>query len=86
MQRRKFLVGTTLARSYIPRANTSGDVNRATEILGDLLPELSAMKSVRIRRHFNDTRQALMPFERVASVREFNARYRDESRGWGSDG
>jgi transcriptional regulator with XRE-family HTH domain len=86
MLRRKFLVGAMLAKSYILGAHAGRDVDRATEILGDLLSELSAMTSARSHRHFSDAQQALVPYGKVPGVRDFNAQYKHVSRDWNSDG
>ena len=77
MERRRVLCTTALAASYLaPEGNSCSDVDRACEVLGEVLPSLSSLSSVRSMDRLNVVRRALASHAGRSSVQELEDRFR----------
>ncbi|MGH3931165.1 MAG: hypothetical protein ACRDTF_14445, partial [Pseudonocardiaceae bacterium] len=77
MERRRVMCTTTLAASYLPGENNShSDVDRACELLGEVIPSLGSLHSSRSLERVNSVRRAFTPHARRPSVQEFEDRFR----------
>jgi hypothetical protein len=75
--RRHVLCTTTLAASYLPAdGNPHSDIDRACEVLGQVLPSLGSLHSARSLDRVNAVRRALAAHADRPSVQEFEGRYR----------
>jgi transcriptional regulator with XRE-family HTH domain len=77
MQRRRVLCTTVLANSYLPaEGHTGSDIDRACELLGQMIPSLGSLSSARSLEGVNSLRRALTPHARRPSVQEVEDRFR----------
>ncbi|MGH3943418.1 MAG: helix-turn-helix transcriptional regulator [Pseudonocardiaceae bacterium] len=75
--RRQVLYTTALAASYLPaEGNPHSDVDRACELLGQVVTSFGSLRSARSMERFNAVRRALAPYAQRPSVQEFEDRYR----------
>lgn len=76
MARRHVMCTTDLAASYLPvKGNSHHDVDRACDLLGQVLPSLGPLRSTRSLERFNAVRRALGPHANRPSVQEFEDRF-----------
>ena len=75
--RRQVLYTSTLAASHLPAASNPGsDIDRACELLAQVLPSLNSLHSARGLERFNAVRRALAAHANRPSVQDFEDRYR----------
>ena len=71
MERRRVLCTTALAASYVAsEGNSCNDVDRACEVLGEVLPSLNSLSSARSLDRLNVVRRALASHAGRPSVQE----------------
>lgn len=75
MQRRRVLSTATLADAHLPTSGPGKDVDHACALLGEVLPALPALTSVRARNRVAGVRRKLLQYPSRPSVREFEHRY-----------
>ncbi len=77
MERRRVLCTTALAASYLSsEGNSCGDVDRACEVLGEVLPSLNSLSSARSLDRLNVVRRALAAHAGRPNVQELEDRFR----------
>lgn len=77
MERRRVLCTTALANSYLPReSNSRSDLDRACELLRQVIPSLSSLSSIRTLEQINSVRHALTTHTGHSSVQEVEELFR----------
>lgn len=77
LARRRVLGTTALARSYLPaRGNPHSDIDRACDLLSQVIPLLGSLRSTHSLDQVNSLRRALAPHAGRPSVQELEARFR----------
>jgi len=77
MERRRVLCAVTVAASYLPsEGNSCSDVDRACEVLGEVLPSLDSLSSARSLDRINVVRRKLTAHAERPSVQELENRFR----------
>lgn len=75
--RRRVLCTTALARSYLPsEGNAHSDLDRACDLLGQVIPSLGSLSSTRSLERVTSVRRALAAHARHPSVQEVEERFR----------
>lgn len=76
MERRRILCATVLASSYLPReGNVRSDIDRACDLLGQVIPSLSSLTSARVLEGINSLRRELRPYAALSSVQEIEEQF-----------
>jgi transcriptional regulator with XRE-family HTH domain len=69
MERSRVMCTTLLASSYLPKqGNVASDIDRACELLGQVIPSLSSLTSTRTLERINSVRRELRPYAALSSV------------------
>jgi DNA-binding XRE family transcriptional regulator len=77
LARRRVLSTTALASSYLPSSgNPHSDIDRACDLLGQVIPLLGSLSSTHSLEHVNAVRRALAPYAGRMSVQEVEERFR----------
>ncbi|MGH3822666.1 MAG: helix-turn-helix domain-containing protein, partial [Pseudonocardiaceae bacterium] len=75
-RRRRVLCTTALASSYLPReANVHSDIDRACDLLGQVIPSLSSLTSARTLEQINSVRRELRTYAGLSSVQEIEDQF-----------
>jgi hypothetical protein len=76
-QRRRVLATTTLANSYLPSpGNSHSDIDRACDLLGQVIPSLNSLNSTRSLDRVNSVRRALTAHAGRPSVQAIEDHFR----------
>ncbi|MGH3692857.1 MAG: helix-turn-helix domain-containing protein [Pseudonocardiaceae bacterium] len=76
MERSRTLCTITLASSYLPReGNVHSDIDRACDLLGQVIPSLSSLTSARTLERINSVRRELRPYAALSSVQEIEEQF-----------
>ncbi|MGH3923065.1 MAG: hypothetical protein ACRDTT_09395, partial [Pseudonocardiaceae bacterium] len=77
LERRRVLWTTYLASSYLPSpSNPRSDIDRACDLLGQVIPSLSSLSSARGLEGVNSVRRALVAHAGRSSVQDVEDRFR----------
>ncbi|MGH3829922.1 MAG: hypothetical protein ACRDRS_05635, partial [Pseudonocardiaceae bacterium] len=75
--RRRVLATTALVRSHLPaQGNPHSDLDRACDLLGQVIPLLGSLRSTRSLEQVNSVRRALTPHAECSSVQDVEERFR----------
>lgn len=76
MERNRVMCTTTLASSYLPKqGNVASDIDRACELLGQVIPSLSSLTSTRTLEWINSVRRVLSQYTGLSSVQEIEEQF-----------
>lgn len=76
MERRRVMCTTTLASSYLPKqGNMASDIDRACELLGQVIPSLSSLSSARTVERINSVRRELRPYAALSTVQDIEDQF-----------
>jgi hypothetical protein len=76
MERSRVMCTTTLASSYLPKqGNVASDIDRACELLGQVIPSLSSLTSTRTLERINSVRRVLSQYTGLSSVQEIEEQF-----------
>jgi hypothetical protein len=75
-ERRRVLCTTALASSYLPKqGNVGSDIDRACDLLGQVIPSLSSLTSARTLERINSVRRELSPYAALSSIQEIEEQF-----------
>ncbi|MGH3721835.1 MAG: helix-turn-helix domain-containing protein [Pseudonocardiaceae bacterium] len=77
LARRRVLATTTLARSHLPaQGNPHSDLDRACDLLGQVIPLFGSLRSTHSLEQVNSVRRALASHAECSSVQDIEERFR----------
>jgi transcriptional regulator with XRE-family HTH domain len=80
MERRRVMCTTTLASSYLPKqGNVDSDIDKACDLLGQVIPSLSSLTSARVFERINSVRRELRPYAALSSVQEIEEQFQSHA-------